>query len=366
MGKITSPVERAGAHGGGEGGGGVERARETLRVSLGKGSRTNGPDRRGKVLRRCASASDWAGDEEDGQLADHLHHWGWQVQYTDEERGAPGEQDNAHESYAISSSSAYQKHGENERERRRRRRRHPDSPSVVCNQPPRGTEEWPEEAAGYDDGDDGSGPDEAYVDGLDADDVEIGLEEDEDRDAGDGANVCGEDDMTADMNEGDPEDGSGLPAKTPHMETNLEEEETDKKVDDSDPDENGSSLPAKTPEMGKEVEDEEENDKGDGNGDEEKEQIGVKAAVTLLRFYKREISPWIPGSCRYVPTCSEYAIEAYTRYGLAKGTVLTACRICRCNPLGGSGFDPPRWFGESKLQPPPPPPSPPPPPPSRL
>lgn len=47
-----------------------------------------------------------------------------------------------------------------------------------------------------------------------------------------------------------------------------------------------------------------------------------------------EISPLMPKSCRYVPTCSEYSMEAYKKYGVAKGTVLTAWRLCRCNPLG--------------------------------
>ncbi|XP_028783561.1 putative membrane protein insertion efficiency factor isoform X2 [Neltuma alba] len=61
-----------------------------------------------------------------------------------------------------------------------------------------------------------------------------------------------------------------------------------------------------------------------------------------------EISPILPKSCRYIPTCSEYSMEAYKKYGVVKGTVLTAWRICRCNPLGGSGYDPPRWFGEAK------------------
>ncbi|KAL3753784.1 hypothetical protein ACJRO7_001082 [Eucalyptus globulus] len=75
---------------------------------------------------------------------------------------------------------------------------------------------------------------------------------------------------------------------------------------------------------------------------------GVKAALSMLRFYKREISPILPNSCRYVPTCSEYSMEAYKKYGVVKGTVLTAWRLCRCNPLGGSGFDPPRWFGEQR------------------
>ncbi|XP_039019378.1 UPF0161 protein At3g09310 [Hibiscus syriacus] len=83
----------------------------------------------------------------------------------------------------------------------------------------------------------------------------------------------------------------------------------------------------------------------DSEGDEV-ENLGVKAALSMLRFYKREISPVIPKSCRFVPTCSEYSMEAYKKYGVVKGTVLTAWRLCRCNPLGGSGFDPPRWFDE--------------------
>ncbi|KMZ57199.1 hypothetical protein ZOSMA_88G00200 [Zostera marina] len=76
------------------------------------------------------------------------------------------------------------------------------------------------------------------------------------------------------------------------------------------------------------------------------DDLGVKAALSMLRFYKREISPLLPSSCRYVPTCSEYSMEAYRKYGVTKGTILTAWRLCRCNPLGGSGFDPPRWFDE--------------------
>ncbi|KAJ8754102.1 hypothetical protein K2173_002000 [Erythroxylum novogranatense] len=80
--------------------------------------------------------------------------------------------------------------------------------------------------------------------------------------------------------------------------------------------------------------------------DDEGSSLGVKAALSFLRFYKKEISPILPRSCRYVPTCSEYSMIAYKKYGFVKGTVLTAWRLCRCNPLGGSGFDPPRWFDE--------------------
>lgn len=80
--------------------------------------------------------------------------------------------------------------------------------------------------------------------------------------------------------------------------------------------------------------------------DKEVNSLGVKVALSMLSFYKREISPLMPRSCRYVPTCSEYSMQAYKKYGVVKGTILTAWRLCRCNPLGGSGFDPPRWFDE--------------------
>ncbi|BFI24533.1 uncharacterized protein MPTK2_1g12470 [Marchantia polymorpha subsp. ruderalis] len=82
--------------------------------------------------------------------------------------------------------------------------------------------------------------------------------------------------------------------------------------------------------------------------EESVDNVGVQVALAVLRFYKRELSPYIPASCRYVPTCSEYAQQAYRKYGFAKGSVLTAWRLARCNPLGSSGFDPPRWFGEEK------------------
>uniref|UniRef100_A0A0D9XVR5 Membrane protein insertion efficiency factor n=1 Tax=Leersia perrieri TaxID=77586 RepID=A0A0D9XVR5_9ORYZ len=77
------------------------------------------------------------------------------------------------------------------------------------------------------------------------------------------------------------------------------------------------------------------------SNEEEANDLGVNAALSMLKFYKREISPLLPSSCRYVPTCSEYSMQAYKRYGVAKGTILTAWRLCRCNPLGGHGYDPP-------------------------
>lgn len=57
-------------------------------------------------------------------------------------------------------------------------------------------------------------------------------------------------------------------------------------------------------------------------------------------FYKYSISPLLPSACRYTPTCSEYTIQAIKKYGPFKGGVLAIKRILRCNPWGGSGYDP--------------------------
>jgi len=63
-------------------------------------------------------------------------------------------------------------------------------------------------------------------------------------------------------------------------------------------------------------------------------------AMAALRFYKGLISPSLPASCRYVPTCSEYAAEAVTRHGFVRGVLLSAWRIVRCNPFVRGGYDP--------------------------
>ncbi len=62
--------------------------------------------------------------------------------------------------------------------------------------------------------------------------------------------------------------------------------------------------------------------------------------LVLLRVYKRWISPLFPPSCRYVPTCSEYAMEAVERYGAVRGVALAAWRVLRCHPLAAGGLDP--------------------------
>ena len=62
--------------------------------------------------------------------------------------------------------------------------------------------------------------------------------------------------------------------------------------------------------------------------------------ILPIRFYRAAISPMFPPACRYVPTCSQYAIEAITKYGPLKGLWLAVKRLLRCHPWGGSGFDP--------------------------
>lgn len=62
--------------------------------------------------------------------------------------------------------------------------------------------------------------------------------------------------------------------------------------------------------------------------------------ILLIKAYKTLISPILPPSCRYTPTCSEYGIEAIQKYGPFKGGWLALKRILRCHPWGGHGYDP--------------------------
>lgn len=73
----------------------------------------------------------------------------------------------------------------------------------------------------------------------------------------------------------------------------------------------------------------------------------VEAMLSALRGYKKLISPLLPPSCRFLPTCSIYAMESIQTFGPVKGVALTAWRLARCSPLhwgaGGKGYDPPKW-----------------------
>ncbi|MCF7956912.1 MAG: membrane protein insertion efficiency factor YidD [Phycisphaerae bacterium] len=60
----------------------------------------------------------------------------------------------------------------------------------------------------------------------------------------------------------------------------------------------------------------------------------------MIRFYQLGISPYLPQSCRYVPTCSRYALEALDEHGALKGGYLTLRRLLRCHPFAKGGYDP--------------------------
>jgi hypothetical protein len=62
--------------------------------------------------------------------------------------------------------------------------------------------------------------------------------------------------------------------------------------------------------------------------------------VGCIRLYKRFLSPLLPPSCRFTPSCSRYTVEAIQRHGALRGTLLGARRILRCNPFGKGGHDP--------------------------
>ncbi|HYK60808.1 MAG TPA: membrane protein insertion efficiency factor YidD [Bryobacteraceae bacterium] len=68
----------------------------------------------------------------------------------------------------------------------------------------------------------------------------------------------------------------------------------------------------------------------------------MQIALTLLRLYKRWVSPLLPSACRFSPTCSEYMMEAIERHGVARGLGLGARRLLRCHPFCEGGFDPVR------------------------
>lgn len=62
--------------------------------------------------------------------------------------------------------------------------------------------------------------------------------------------------------------------------------------------------------------------------------------IWIIIFYRKVISPMFPPSCRFTPTCSQYGLQAFQKYGVFKGFWLTAGRVLRCHPWGGHGHDP--------------------------
>jgi len=66
------------------------------------------------------------------------------------------------------------------------------------------------------------------------------------------------------------------------------------------------------------------------------------AALAVIRTYQRFVSPLLPPSCRFTPSCSHYAVVAIEKHGLLRGMVMGAVRVLRCNPFSKGGFDPVR------------------------
>ena len=72
--------------------------------------------------------------------------------------------------------------------------------------------------------------------------------------------------------------------------------------------------------------------------------------IALIKFYRKFISPMKGTKCPYIPSCSEYGLQAIEKYGAFKGTILALYRIIRCNPLSKGGLDfPPKKFDFKKL-----------------
>eukprot|EP00956_Cyclotella_meneghiniana_P023868 scaffold47168_cov25-Cyclotella_meneghiniana.AAC.2 len=78
---------------------------------------------------------------------------------------------------------------------------------------------------------------------------------------------------------------------------------------------------------------------------DEKQEVEVmsQSMIMAIGFYKQFISPLLPPACRFLPTCSQYGVQAIEQFGPTRGVILTAWRLARCSPLGGKGYDPPKW-----------------------
>lgn len=72
----------------------------------------------------------------------------------------------------------------------------------------------------------------------------------------------------------------------------------------------------------------------------EKMNLLKKAMIAMIRFYRRNISPYKGFICPYIPSCSEYGIQAIEKYGPFKGGAMALWRILRCNPMSSGGYDP--------------------------
>jgi len=71
-------------------------------------------------------------------------------------------------------------------------------------------------------------------------------------------------------------------------------------------------------------------------------ELTASTLIKIIRFYQKFVSPFLPKTCRFYPTCSHYSIEALEKKGLIKGILLSIWRIIRCNPFSKGGYDPVR------------------------
>jgi len=69
-------------------------------------------------------------------------------------------------------------------------------------------------------------------------------------------------------------------------------------------------------------------------------RLATRILVFIVYAYRVTLGPFLGGHCRFQPTCSQYMLDAVAKYGPWRGAWRGTCRICRCHPLGGSGFDP--------------------------
>jgi len=65
-----------------------------------------------------------------------------------------------------------------------------------------------------------------------------------------------------------------------------------------------------------------------------------RVLIFIIKIYKKIVSPMLPQSCRFYPTCSEYALRAIYKHGALKGSIMSIYRVLRCNPFNKGGYDP--------------------------
>jgi len=75
--------------------------------------------------------------------------------------------------------------------------------------------------------------------------------------------------------------------------------------------------------------------------------VAARVGIALVRLYQRGVSGLKPATCRFYPSCSEYAAQAIAHRGLLRGALLAGWRLLRCNPFSAGGYDPGPWEGEA-------------------